>query len=53
MLASKNSMQKKKVYQKTLRLVYNDYNSAYGELHTSHNGISIQEKYLKYLAEIY
>ena len=51
MLAGKNSMQKiNKIYRKTLHLVYDDYNSTYGELLASHNGISIHQKYLKHLA---
>ena len=56
MLAGKNSMQKKinKIYQKTLRLGYDDYKRTYGELLTSHNGIYIHQKHLKHLAiEVY
>ena len=43
-----------KIHRKTLRVVYDDYNSAYEELLASHNDITIRQKHLKHLAiEIY
>ena len=55
MFASKNSMLKvNKIHRRTLRVVYDDYNSTYEELLASHNDISIHQKHLKHLAiEVY
>ena len=55
MFTSKNSMLKvNKIHRRTLRVVYDDYNSTYEELLASHNDISIHQKYLKYFAiEVY
>ena len=39
-----------KIHRKTLRVVYDDYNSAYEELLASHNDITIRQKHLKHLA---
>ena len=39
-----------KIHRRTLRVVYNDYNSTYEELLTSHNDISIHQKHLKHLS---
>ena len=52
---SKNSMLKvNKIHRRTLRVVYDDYNSTYEELLASHNDISIHQKHLKHLAiEVY
>ena len=45
MFTSKNSMLKiNKIHQRTLRVVYDDYNSNYEELLASHNDISIHIK---------
>ena len=38
------------MHQKTLRVVYDDYNCTYEELLASHNGISIHQKDLNHLA---
>ena len=55
MFTSKNSMLKiNKIHRRTLRVVYDDYNSTYEELLASHNDISIHQKHLKHLAiEVY
>ena len=55
MFTSKNSMMKiNKIHRRTLRVVYDDYNSTYEELLASHNDISIHQKHLKHLAvEVY
>ena len=55
MFTSKNSMLNvNKIHRRTLRVVYDDYNSTYEELLASHNDISIHQKYLKYFAiEVY
>ena len=43
-----------KIHRRTLRVVYDDYNSTYEELLASHNDISIHQKHLKHLAiEVY
>ena len=50
MFTSKNSMLKvNKIHQRTLRVVYGDYNSTYEELLASHNDISMHQKRLKHL----
>ena len=42
------------INRRTLRVVYDDYNSTYEELLASHNDISIYQKHLKHLAiEVY
>ena len=47
MFRSKNSMLKiNKIHRRTLRLVYDSYNSTYEELLASHNDISIHQKHL-------
>ena len=47
MFTSKNSMLKiNKIHRRTLRVVYDDYNSTYEELLASHNDISIHQKHL-------
>ena len=55
MFTSKNSMLKiNKIHWRTLRVVYDDYNTTYEELHARHNDISIHQKHLKHLAtEVY
>ena len=55
MFTRKNSMLKiNKIHWRTLRVVYDDYNSTYEELLASHNDISIHHKHLKHLAiEVY
>ena len=55
MFTSKNSMLKvNEIHRRTLRVVYDDYNSTYEELLASHNDISIHQKHLKHLAiEVY
>ena len=55
MFTSKNSMlNTNKTYRRTLRVVYDVYNSTYEELFDSHSDISIQQKYLKHLViEVY
>ena len=51
MFTSKNSMMKiNKIHRRTLRVVYDDYNSTFEELLASHNAISIHQKDLKHLA---
>ena len=43
-----------KIHRRTIRVVYDDYNSTYEELLASHNDISIHQKHLKHLAiEVY
>ena len=39
-----------KIHRRTLRVVYDDYNSTYEELLASCNDISIHQKHLKHLA---
>ena len=47
MFTNKTSMLKvNKIHRRTIRVVYNDYNSTYEELLTSHNDISIHLKHL-------
>ena len=47
MFTSKSSMLKvNKIHRRTLRVVYDDYNSTYEELLASHNDISIHQKHL-------
>ena len=55
MFASKNSMLKvNEIHRRTLRVVYDDYNSTYEKILASHNDISIHEKHLKHLTiEVY
>ena len=55
MFTSKSSMPKvNKIYRRTLRVVYDDYNGTYEEFRASHNEISIRQKHLKHLAiEVY
>ena len=55
MFTSKNSMLKiNKIHQRTLRVVYDDYNGTYEELLVGHNDIYIHQKHLKHLAiEVY
>ena len=55
MFTSKNVMLTiNKIHRRTLRVVYDDYNSIYEELLASHNDISIHQKHLKHLAiEVY
>ena len=55
MFTSKNSMLKvNKIHQRTLRVVYDDYNSTYEDLLASHNDISIHQKHPKHLTiEVY
>ena len=51
MFTCKNSMLKvNKIHRRTLRVVYDDYNSTFEELLASHNAISIHQKDLKHLA---
>ena len=48
MFTSKNSMPKvNQIHRRTLRVVYDDYNSTYEEPLASHNYMSIRQKYLK------
>ena len=43
-----------KIHRRTLRVVYDDYNSTYEELLASHNDLSIHQKHLKHIAiEVY
>ena len=43
-----------KIHGRTLRVVYDDFNSTYEELLASYNDISIHQKHLKHLAiEVY
>ena len=55
MFTSKNLMLKaNKIHWRTLRVVYNDYNSTYEELLATHNDISTHQEHLKHLAiEVY
>ena len=55
MFTSKNSMLKvDKIRRRTLRVVYDDYNSTCEELLASHNDTSIRQKHLKHLTiEVY
>ena len=55
MFTSKASMLKiNKIHRRTLRVVYDDFNSTYEELLASYNDISIHQKHLKHLAiEVY
>ena len=55
MFTSKVSMLKiTKIHRRTLRVVYDDFNSTYEELLASYNDISIHQKHLKHLAiEVY
>ena len=39
-----------KIHWRTLRVVYNDYNSTYEELLPTHNDISTHQEHLKHLA---
>ena len=51
MFTNKNSMLKvNKIHRRTIRVVYDDYNSTYEELLASHNDISIHQGHLKHLA---
>ena len=48
--ANKNSILKvNKIHWRTIRVVYDDYNSTYEELLASQNDISIHERHLKHL----
>ena len=55
MFTNKKSMLKvNEIHRRTIRVVYDDYNSTYEELLASHNNISIHQKHLKHLAiEVY
>ena len=51
MFTSKNSMRKvNKIHQRTSLVVYDDYNSTYEQILTSHSDISVHQKHLKHLA---
>ena len=51
MFTSKNPMLKvNKIHRRTLRMVYDDYNSTHEELLASHNDICIHQKHRKHLA---
>ena len=51
MFTNKNSMLKvNKIYRRTIRVVYDDYNSTYEELLASHNDNSIHQEHVKHLA---
>ena len=39
-----------KIYRRTIRVVYDDYNSTYEELLASHNDNSIHQEHVKHLA---
>ena len=38
-----------KIHQRTLRVVYNEYNKSYGELLQLNNNVSIHQRHLQYL----
>ena len=43
-----------KIHRRTLRVVYDDFNSSFEEFLASHNDISIHQKHIKHLAiEVY
>ena len=39
-----------KIHHRTLRVVYNEYNKSYGELHQLNNNVSIHQRHLQYMA---
>ena len=55
MITHKNLILKvNQLHRRTLRMVYDDYNSTYEELLASYNDISIHQKHLRHLAiEVY
>ena len=54
MLNANSVLKVNKIHRRTLRVVYDDYNSTYEELLASHNYIFIHQKHLKHLViEVY